>query len=410
MDEVSCDDIANSVKYMKKRKIKSNLAMFYILMACKTESSKYGYEKKLKSISTRWLDEVKKMEEIERLNDFESKIDRNVYFATNVLFNLQFEKGNNINKCPYTDKAKNFIQTILETNQCLCLCYTNYVLAAAQEFDYDLIYGCNVHGHIYIVIIDDSKKYKEETMTKEVKLWGDITFDMSIKVDDKFFFPKIHTSLESGYYSNNKIIVETTLVRNFDKYIVDKKNFFNVHKHGKSEYGKEKICKLINVDKNFKDDEWSIIAGIVHELPIKEKINRERYEYFIDVINELWGDFFSELKTLYGLSVERKNLKKKKEKEKNTEKIINSVNEFSKVLGGRIKEDDDPHPGPNLFLKFLQSLSEYAKNNKPKRPASPSPKRPASPPPKRSTNERKIIVGPKGGKYYINDKGGKNYI
>lgn len=64
----------------------------------------------------------------------------------------QMRLQHNPNRCPYASRAVNFMLTLAETDQGLCQSYTDYVIAAAEEFGYNNIHQCKMHGHIYPII------------------------------------------------------------------------------------------------------------------------------------------------------------------------------------------------------------------------------------------------------------------
>jgi hypothetical protein len=90
-----------------------------------------------------------------------------LYFSLQLLLQLQFspeyETYFGSNMCPYTDYAQNFIWMLAETGKCLCMCYTMYVLAAAEEVglqDYILPVPALWHIAIRIVTPDTTLKPK----------------------------------------------------------------------------------------------------------------------------------------------------------------------------------------------------------------------------------------------------------
>lgn len=349
-EEPNCNEIDKSIKYMKKIGIKSKLAMYYILMACKSESKigleykgltdslesyYYGYKRSLKTISNRWLEEVSKMGENDRdAKKYILKKEQNTYFALSVLYDLQYERGGDKNemtsKCPYTPMAKNFIQTIIETNKCLCLCYTNYVLAAAEEYGYKLIKGLLMSSHIYLGIIDDEIILKKENDNEEYKitpLLSNFPSNLNIKITNEGSIPTLYCTFDSGFRKNSYIDIVTTEKKvNFQKKYT--KNFPAIRIIDIENDRRLNIKTQFFVNKKYEDGDWGIITSLLYSIPKKERMYQKKFDYFIYVINQLWGEYFTDLVYM---------------------KQVKSYLDFEKVEGFYIN-------------KFLNNITERSKN------------------------------------------------
>ena len=238
-----CNDKKKAFEYMKSKGIKSKIAMFYILCSCSSTTFK---NISLKIATNRWIEEKEILKKIHKkasnINGLTNE-EKSTYFAIGVLYYLQFkklfweEKELNIDylkqqnqSCPYADDAKNFILSLVKTNKCLCLCYTNYVLAAAQEYDYNLIRACTLNGHIKIAIVYNDK-YQYSNYNKNNIKYTSPSFNNDIQI-----YPKIenlnnknsilYSTLDSGFRNNNYIIIDynSSTVNNkifFDKLITN---------------------------------------------------------------------------------------------------------------------------------------------------------------------------------------------
>ena len=228
---------------MKSRGIKSKIAMFYILCSC---SSNTFSNITLEIATNRWIKEKKILKKIDKKASHIKGLsieEKSTYFALGVLYYLQFEKlfwkEKELNfeylkqqnqSCPYTDDAKNFILSLVKTNKCLCLCYTNYVLAAGEEYDYNLIRGCTSNGHIKIAVVYHDKYQKTNYNKNNIKYTAS-SFNIDIQI-----YPKIenlnsknsiiYTTLDSGFRNNNYILIDynSSTINNkifFDKLITN---------------------------------------------------------------------------------------------------------------------------------------------------------------------------------------------
>ena len=113
----------------------------------------------------RWVQEMQVLQTIDV--NAKEKFPQNpilqaVYFVSHVQYYLLYKKLDSSSaniQCPYTDKARNFIISLIETNQCLCACYSHYTMAAAEEFGYSQYVGeCIVPGHVFNVVFDPFHK------------------------------------------------------------------------------------------------------------------------------------------------------------------------------------------------------------------------------------------------------------
>jgi hypothetical protein len=154
-----------ALKWMRKKGIKSKTASLNILTACMSKT----YNISIADASRRWLQEIEVMKRINtKVNNLakSAKIkERHVkgaFFALCVLhylvFGIHFDNHENPGEmnasCPYVDDAINFIITLVKTNKCVCKCYTEYVLAACEEFGYDdCVVPQRFPGHVNVAVI-----------------------------------------------------------------------------------------------------------------------------------------------------------------------------------------------------------------------------------------------------------------
>jgi hypothetical protein len=140
-------------------------------------------------------------------------------FATRVLHYLVFgslaidNKKPIVASCPYTKDAKNFIITIAKSRKCLCLCYTSYVLAMAEEFGYEYdIIACNHEAHVNIAVLKYKGTQKKirgkmqshvEFGNRKINTWEASNGPETIPYCENFAI------IDAGFTDNNYIIVET---------------------------------------------------------------------------------------------------------------------------------------------------------------------------------------------------------
>jgi hypothetical protein len=78
-----------------------------------------------------------------------------LFFALNVLLQLQFPAGASANVCPYGLAGLNFIRTLVETGTCLCVCYAMFALAAAEEVGLDdAVLLLMMDRHVTVVAVE----------------------------------------------------------------------------------------------------------------------------------------------------------------------------------------------------------------------------------------------------------------
>lgn len=172
-DITACNDrraqnIIAMIHRPTRRSIRSTTATYWIALGA--ESDYYGFP--LQTLISRWLREVNgPLTAIHlRAKTIQDPDEQSMYFGLGVLYYLMFglyddaemkrmtqqDWNKHYNRCPYTHDAFNFILTLAETDQCQCQSYTNYVIAAAEEFDYNNIHECKIPGHIYPIITRSS--------------------------------------------------------------------------------------------------------------------------------------------------------------------------------------------------------------------------------------------------------------
>lgn len=112
--------------------VTSPTAIYWILDAAKSNR----FPTPLNTALTRWHEETVMFKQFYTLSHLYPGILQSVYFGLRVLYYLMFGDPLNpspIHQCPYALMAKNFILSLLYTGRCVCLCYTNYVVSAAEE-------------------------------------------------------------------------------------------------------------------------------------------------------------------------------------------------------------------------------------------------------------------------------------
>ncbi len=108
-----------------------------------------------------WLTEIQRIQvfAVQARNKFKDPSEQGAWFAVHVLYYLMYQHPSedptfhkSEMKCPYTSYARNFIVSLVMTKQCQCECYTTYIQACAEEFEFDTIHPCSVSGHVFTVI------------------------------------------------------------------------------------------------------------------------------------------------------------------------------------------------------------------------------------------------------------------
>ena len=118
----------------------------------------------------RWEQDVKKAKKI---YDAIVKYDyprptQVMYFILRVIYYLKYgvfnskeapDQGATDMVCPYTLDGFNIIISLVKTNECLCQCYTDYIIGMAEEFGVDdLVKICLNLNHIFVNILQEETK------------------------------------------------------------------------------------------------------------------------------------------------------------------------------------------------------------------------------------------------------------
>lgn len=294
-----CKQIKLAVKWMRSQGVKSKLAMFNILDACSSKS----FSIDLVSATQRWLKEKEILKSIHlKAQKFVLPHQKATFFALNSLYYLQFghkswEENAEIltefePSCPYTPDAKNFIITLVETNQCLCLCYTNYVVAAGEEFGYEkLIYSCHMPGHINIVIVYPDSQNPQSITYEECKSEKHFFLnfqELNICIDGKKIKQAnryIYCELDSGFKNNWYMNIKTTETKQkFQDLYIEQKNVF-------IQTQKKIVC-----NENFYPSPWNVITSVFRRIAVRKDKNRLQED--LDKIIAIWGTNFSLMKRL----------------------------------------------------------------------------------------------------------------
>jgi hypothetical protein len=301
----TCRDPKTAVKYLQNMGIKSKLAIYTIIGACASEQS-YKYDRSLKSIGKQWLEEVRKAEVVyNECLQFLTKEQQNFYFALKILYLLEF-KDTTENACPYAIGAKNFIIMLLETKKCLCLCYTFYVVALAEEFGLHLIRACPMALHIYVYIVKENGNTKKKLLLgklKNVKIFPKkgqkvsvLTKELKERLNLECRIPDFFGKIDSGFTDNDHIKVKTdaaTMKSVIAPYFPE-----GLVKNDLSSSN----CTTMSVDDNNNDADWTIVLSHLRELMYKKTMNLSRFSYFLDCINAVYAIDLSYFAKLFDLT------------------------------------------------------------------------------------------------------------
>jgi hypothetical protein len=237
--------------------IQSKLAMFQCLMACDSKT----YDITLEDCAKRWVREKTTLMQVhERAMRMSDPVQQDTFFALNTLHYLVFGRmawerssdDTTEQSCPYGDDAINFMLTLVKTDRCLCLCYTQYVLAASEEFDHSLVMLCSQPGHVYLTVVQP-----ESVPTKFVPPDAQIYFDTAVNVMDilavtgdmTYNHREIYSRLDSGF-ENNYYIDVGTVDPNFKAlYTLGMRNGVHV---------KREILECTDIQ-----SKWGVITGVL---------------------------------------------------------------------------------------------------------------------------------------------------
>ena len=283
--KASAKEFERATAWLRSQGIKSKLAIFSILMACTSKTFKVS----LQEAADRWLQEVSVLRKIDqRARKFKgSDVQQTCFFALHTLFYLQFGRfGWSRNKtgsiepqCPYADDAKNFILTLVQTNRCLCLCYTNYVLAAAEEFGYFLVKRCSMNEHVNIAVVyppeQGSVVANSDCMVELLVL--DKPVNLCVK--PTVFSYKIYSILDSGFRDNWYIDVDT-VERKFRTLYRKRDMNLKVTKHKVLQCGSGGA---------FTGSIWDTLVAVFNQISTRRDNTVERYRFDASVVGAVWG-------------------------------------------------------------------------------------------------------------------------
>lgn len=294
----SCQQVKTATAWVRSQGVKSKLAIFSILMACSSNTFKVSLEE----ATQRWKQEVSVLGQIDKRaramsNDL---VHQNCFFALHVLFYLQFgrfawepNKTFSIEpECPYADDAKNFILTLVKTNRCLCLCYTNYVLAAAEELGYSLVKRCSLPGHVNIAVVFPESQ--GAVVTDDCQLDLLVPNELDLCFMPKILSYKIYTIIDAGFKDNWYIDIETV-----------EKKFSSLYKMKGMNLVVEKKTDIVCNDRPLPGTEWDTLTAVLAQIAVRRDKQMGRFAFDAKVINAVWGMPVERLKALRRLKLAR---------------------------------------------------------------------------------------------------------
>jgi hypothetical protein len=330
-DIPTCEQIEKSVAWMKKKGIKSKIAMFNILFACHSNT----FVITMQEATQRWIEEIRKMRVIhEKAQNFSPDLlQQNTYFALHTLILLQFGDLDitdlgyemQVPACPYADDARNFIVTLLKTGKCLCACYTNYVLAAAEEFGYTLICKCVHEGAAHCnIAITYPKGDQDPTIDLQDKVCIKGPFDYCSKRTIQL--SRIYAILDSGFRTNEYIKVTS----------VHKSQTFKKLYLGKQDSSIIRVIRNEDIqcpsNSPFTNSKWSFIAANLSYMALRRNKTIERFKTSLNIIIAIWGKAFAHLPILLDLIVTRTTPDNLEKEQDAVAKIIQDIKHFSEEI------------------------------------------------------------------------------
>ena len=363
-DVPKCSSFNDSIKWMNSEGIKSKIAMFNILSACESKT----YTTSLKDGASRWLQEIILLNPIHTraMALYNENIEQDTFFALHTLYYLQFGRyawdnissvDNEAPTCPYGDNAKNFILTLLKTNTCLCTCYTQYVLAACEEFNHDLVVGCHLPGHINIVIVYPENK-DLELLTRDdcIKSIFPLKYKHNICIDPNFKFdinlisqPTIYATFDAGFKNNFYLKITTKLtVNNFrEKYVKNMTMNLKINlQTNRDKFPCESLFKM-------QTSQWNNIHMIMNAIGYRKTQTQQRYTKDIMSMNAIWGNHFVHL-IPYRAFLHGKDKRNIDKAQKYIQRIIVDLQKFSVKLG--------VYPLPDTVKAILESAATCINN------------------------------------------------
>ncbi len=156
--------VTEATRYVLGQGIQSNLAIYLLVRT--TLSKAFGSSMTLEKSTALWRNYRVTFVAIDAEIRRTSQDDNigNTKFAVSVMMHLKFPKGQQTySACPYAIGAQNFIIALF-THQCLCSCYTGYVVAAAEEVGRGCIIPLEHPGHMNIGILDSTRTVPIQTI------------------------------------------------------------------------------------------------------------------------------------------------------------------------------------------------------------------------------------------------------
>ena len=231
VNERSGKQIIKDVKWIRANGVKSDMAIATIMAASMSSS----IDVSVKEATERFMSEVADIEVIHKkaMELFKNAVEQDVYFAYRTLVYIQFGTVDPKNMiieeptCPYDKEGVNFMISLLASEKCQCLCYTQYVISMSEQLGHTNVQECLMSGHINIVVTDPdsfkkinittNRKYKGDDDTTRVSKQLVAVFDSGFRNNVKTRVITNDTSFREKYtkgvnLANVKIILRTSQI------------------------------------------------------------------------------------------------------------------------------------------------------------------------------------------------------
>jgi len=300
-DIPTCEQVSAGVAWLKSIGIRSRVAQYFIMDACLSVT----FAVTLQESAVRWLEEKVKLKAIHDKMltfNFEFAHEKAYYFMVQTLYLLMYGSLSWLNltqvkpvtTCPYTDNAKNMILALTRTGRCLCLCYANYVTAAAQEFGHDTIQLQSLPGHVRpVVLYADDARPLTPIHVGSVKCKG--KSDVICSPEITYQIQEIFGIAEAGFRKNDHMEVELADDINSSqtqKYFTDMvTSTYRILPTS----AKDRVIPRNDFNPLFRKSIWNELSSSLLRISHRNRVDISLTEHSINILTEIYSIDFDSL-------------------------------------------------------------------------------------------------------------------
>ena len=279
--------IADTIKYIRNRGIKSKIAIFNIISA--VVSSTPQTRMSLEEAVQIWLKHKLVLEEInQEVNSthivtgiISPQALQDVRFAVKAMKYLKFPERYGRSQCTYDITARNFIMA-LRSGKCQCQCYTEYLLAAAEEVNRPTIVPLTKESHVYVGIVDTDKVMSIDCKQDYEEILKVYYGNLRVKPcgNKKFEVHPVVAMVEAGF-GNNEAGFELKVPESYSKIIPYYETFCYEGCRLVKAWENDFLTGMVSV--------WNSLGELVSHAAMRANNHISKRQFDYDLIAELFG-------------------------------------------------------------------------------------------------------------------------